>query len=192
MLSALALLVLISACFAAFSVAVPIHFRAHGRMPTGMRVISLASVAGYALFLAIDLPRLRSDMPAPRLCGAAPLAAGSLCLFAWAWTATRSRRLTLAFSEDVPTFVISRGPYRVIRHPFYTSYVMFWLATAVASHSVAGCIAPLALGLLYLRAARREERKFLSSPLSQEYKDYKLRTGMFLPRLSRFRDAQTP
>ena len=39
------------------------------------------------------------------------------------------------------------------------------------------------MGILLTKAARYEERKFQRSPLAEEYRVYKQRTGRFIPRL---------
>jgi protein-S-isoprenylcysteine O-methyltransferase Ste14 len=38
------------------------------------------------------------------------------------------------------------------------------------------------MGLLFTVAARREEKWFLASPLACDYRQYRQRTGMFLPK----------
>jgi protein-S-isoprenylcysteine O-methyltransferase Ste14 len=102
-------------------------------------------------------------------------------LFEWAVKATRERRLSFAFSSDWPVRLMNRGPYRLVRHPFYTSYMLAWIATLVATRQ------PLLLGLIlgmfvfYNRAANYEESKFAASPLADDYASYRARTGKFLP-----------
>jgi protein-S-isoprenylcysteine O-methyltransferase Ste14 len=43
--------------------------------------------------------------------------------------------------------------------------------------------------LFYSAAARKEERKFESSPLASEYEAYRQRTGRFIPKLRSQKDA---
>ena len=95
--------------------------------------------------------------------------------------ATVDSKLSLAFSGDVPTSLNRSGPYRFIRHPFYTSYSLTWLAAAVASAHPVAFIAMGVMVAFYLTAARSEERKFLSSSLADSYRHYRRSTGMFLP-----------
>lgn len=95
--------------------------------------------------------------------------------------ATAISKLSLAFSEDIPTSLNRSGPYRFIRHPFYTSYSLTWLAAAVASAHPVAFIAMGVMVAFYLTAARSEERKFLSSSLADSYRHYRKSTGMFLP-----------
>ena len=128
--------------------------------------------------------------------GAAPVAewrdafgsiaiAGAGGLFAWAVMNTRRRRLTLAFTLDSPGFVVQAGPYAWVRHPFYTSYLAFWVGTAVESPGWRHWAVPAAMAVVYVTAARMEEKRFASSGLAEEYAGYATRTGMMVPRVRR-------
>ena len=46
--------------------------------------------------------------------------------------------------EDTPASLNQSGPYRFVRHPFYTSYSLTWLAAAVATASAASPRVPRA------------------------------------------------
>ena len=121
--------------------------------------------------------------PAGQRASAASLLITSLALFAATVRAVRSRRLATIFTKSEPQWVNMHGPYRFVRHPFYTAYCITYLACFVGSPGAAtfGCAA-LMIGV-YLTAARLEERTFATSDLSREYAAYKARTGMFLPKL---------
>lgn len=111
------------------------------------------------------------------------------CLALLLWTArtTAASQLRVAFDPTLPGGVIRTGPYRLIRHPFYTSYVLFWLACAVATlHPISGVFL-IAIAAINVVAARREERSFVSTTFAAQYEDYRRTTGMFWPRL----DART-
>lgn len=170
------------ACFASFSWAIPTHFHKHGAMPAGMRVIAGLGLVGYAwmAWLLVMFPA-----SAPRLILALVMMAFSLALFWAAISATRTARLTLAYSADLPQRLVRAGPYRFVRHPFYSAYILFWLAGWVASGQEAYAIVPTVMFLLYLRAARMEEGKFASTELAPEYAAYRVSAGMFLPRFGR-------
>lgn len=109
------------------------------------------------------------------------LLAMSQALLRAAVRATTNSKLSLAFSGDVPTNLNRSGPYRFIRHPFYTSYSLTWLAAAVASSHPAAFVALFIMAAFYLSAARQEERKFQSSSLAESYRQYRKSTGMFFP-----------
>jgi protein-S-isoprenylcysteine O-methyltransferase Ste14 len=107
----------------------------------------------------------------------------SLGLFALAVRATRRFRFSLAFSPDLPTRLLRDGPYRWIRHPFYTAYLLAYLAGLVMSANPWLWLVVLGMGWIYLDAARFEERKFAASALAAEHAKYRAEVGMFLPRL---------
>jgi len=129
--------------------------------------------------------------------GPLPSGVGSLLLglsTATFWSAVgacESRRLTAIFENDVPLHLVQRGPYRYIRHPFYASYTMFWLAGWIASGSTLALIsAGIMLGI-YQDAIRQEERKFASSTLAVQYAEYRRRVGMMIPRLRALRPGDS-
>jgi len=143
----------------------------------GTWAISLLSLSGFGFFLWQVLFR-------PLASGwiiACVLFAVSLGLWSWTLAATRSTPPTLAFTGDEPRFMLNAGPYRWIRHPFYSAYLIFWAGTAVATQGVLGWTAVLVLGTVYFVAARHEEGKFARSALAARYAAYAARTGMFLP-----------
>lgn len=169
--------VLSMVCFGSFAWAVKSHFRSRGPVPNGMRVISVASLASMVWLLE----RLLVD----HLVSYWPFAAGmivvALGLFWWAVRTTDRRRLTLAFDDDRPTFLHRHGPYRWMRHPFYASYILFWLATSLATPDLLPWAVPVCFVAIYVVAASKEESKFETSPLSAEYTRYRSDTGMLLP-----------
>lgn len=164
-------------CFAAFVWGVKGHFRSTGEMPTGMKVTSALSTVLFAAFLWHLYQGSSALWPL-----ALVLFTASLAVFAAAINASRQTPPTLAYDNDSPNFLLSHGPYRYVRHPFYLAYVLFWFGTAVAVHSLAGWIAPALMTTLYLDAATREERKFANSELAAAYAAYRTRAGLFWPR----------
>ena len=76
------------------------------------------------------------------------------------------------------------GPYRYVRHPFYLSYMVAFVGVAVAFPSlivVAVCLINVGL---FVYMAVDDERLLLGSALGADYRHYKVRVGMFLPRLA--------
>ena len=169
-------------CFAAFSWGVKGHFRRTGAMPAGMKLTSALSLAGFAWFIWHLTGGVSRAWPL-----VVALFGVALGLFIWAVQATRRTPPTLAFDTDAPSFLVNHGPYRLVRHPFYLAYVMFWVATALAAQTPLAWGAPVVMTTLYYFAARREERKFASSDLSAAYAAYQAQAGMFLPRASVWR-----
>ncbi len=166
--------------FGSFAWGVQRHFRRGDAMPRRMRWLSCASLLALLWFLL----RIVRDGVAGAWPIALTLMLAASALFWAAIGATRARRPTLAFDDDVPAFLYQHGPYRLIRHPFYSAYIVFWIATSLATPGLISWLVPIVFGLVYIDAARREERKFASSALSAQYHLYRERTGMMWPRVS--------
>jgi len=165
-------------CFGSFSWAVKFHFQKSGESPRGMQAVSVLSVVAFAWFICGLVTRPGGYRVVPF-----GLCALSLLLFWWCILHTRSTPFTLAFSLDLPAFLDSQGPYRVARHPFYLSYLLFWVATALAVPGALSWVAPVVMSALYTLAATREEAKFANGVLDGQYRAYRTQTGMFFPLL---------
>ena len=171
-----------------YAVAARTHFVSPEGVPARMRLIAalfLLFGAANARVLAGTAIDLTSLMPGIILHG------GAAWLFFLAVRANRARRLSVAFTTDVPEHLVSSGPYRYIRHPFYTSYCLTWLASAVVAHSVLLLASFVCMTRLSRWAARFEERKFSESGLASVYRRYRANTGMFIPSFrTMWRDIQ--
>lgn len=167
------------ATFASFTWAIPAFFRQLHTQPLGLRLIKYVGAAMLALSCGVHLTA--EDVPAaPQYVGAG-LFALALALF-WATIHVHRRRPPyLAYSPFAPEHIVETGPYRLIRHPFYASYTLGWIANLTISASPILIVPLICMGALYVSAARLEERQFLSSALAQRYAAYMRRTRMFIP-----------
>ncbi len=78
--------------------------------------------------------------------------------------------------------LVTRGPYRWVRHPFYLATALAVVANSLATANwFLALTGGIAFGLLVLRTRIEEEK--LIERFGEEYKDYMKRTGRFLPRL---------
>jgi protein-S-isoprenylcysteine O-methyltransferase Ste14 len=141
-----------------------------------------ASRVSAAVLLAEAAAIAARPVPAARGLAACAVLAVALLLFAWAVAANRRRKLGLAFAGEVPGHVQTSGPYRLVRHPFYASYLLAFAGGAVAAGTPWLAPVVLAGAATYWRAARQEEAAFEASPLCEAYRRYARRVGMFLPR----------
>ena len=142
----------------------------------------------YVIYAVLVLSSLYGDFTMPTNSFGPLLIAMGCCLLSltlfWATIqVTKKRPLTVIFSTDEPAFLFEHGPYRYIRHPYYTSYLLTYLASAMLSSSPLPSICCCTAFCLYLYGARGEEKKFLSSGLATQYQLYQKRTGRFFPRL---------
>jgi protein-S-isoprenylcysteine O-methyltransferase Ste14 len=115
---------------------------------------------------------------------AACILVASIALYEWARHTIWGRRFGLGWGDHVPEELCEQGPYRFVRHPIYLSYMLAWLAAAVAlPHWIT---ATLLVGgtALFAHAARDDERTIAESPLAAGYAAYRSRVGMFWPKFS--------
>ena len=106
-------------------------------------------------------------------------------LFLSALEAARRVPLPRTFVDDpMPRALITTGPFAIIRHPFYLSYSLAWLAAPIATHGPLIALLSVLAIVIYIVAARREE-KMLEDRFGEAYRAYKLGTGMLVPSLVR-------
>ncbi len=166
------------AYFLSISIATRQHFRSDS-YPAGMYVISALSLVGLGTFLYFAF---RSELIFTGLTLVLILIAQGL--FTWAMRHSKNKGLTLALDEQMQSeSIITTGPWRYMRHPFYASYMIFWLGCALATQHIISVIAFLTLSGIYAYSARREERALSSGPLRKDYIEYRDTVGFFYPRL---------
>jgi len=164
----LTLLVTEAACFASFGWAMLRHFQRAGK--TGPGTIFTAAVApAFAGLHVMALAGMPLAQPRPALV----LYMGGAALFWWTVRATRGRGLAACFQGRIPPAVIRDGPYRWMRHPFYTSYTLVWLAGFAATGWWPLAMTAGFMASLYGCAAYTEERDLLRSVLREDYRNYK-------------------
>ncbi|UGY91461.1 methyltransferase family protein [Streptomyces gobiensis] len=85
--------------------------------------------------------------------------------------------------DDAPRHLVTYGAYRRIRHPFYTAFLLAFLAAAVLfPHGITLAVTGYGIAALTATAAR-EERRLSASEFGAEYRAYASGTGRFLPRV---------
>lgn len=174
------LLALGSACFASFCWGLRWHFRTPAATPLGMQLVVLLSLGGFAWF-ARDVG---NGPLGPAWPVAALLLAMAFVVFGAAVRASKVAHLTVAFATDQPQVLIQQGPYRLVRHPFYSAYLTYWVATALARPGWEPWLLVAVFWVVYWHAGSLEEAKFARSHLAPHYASYRRKTGMFVPRAS--------
>lgn len=78
--------------------------------------------------------------------------------------------------------LVTSGPYRFVRHPFYLSFAIAMVGGSLVSANwflfTTGC-----LPLVFIIARTRIEEAMLIERFGDEYRDYMQRTDRFVPRL---------
>ncbi|MBY0554700.1 hypothetical protein K2P97_09235 [bacterium] len=106
----------------------------------------------------------------------------SLCLF---WISARhihGNNFQAIFDYQKPHLHLHTGPYKYIRHPFYTAYILCYLSLIVSLPSKLLTLIIFLIAGYYYWAAKKEESSFLESSFSDSYKNYIKNTGMFFPK----------
>ena len=170
---------LLVACLASFAWGMRKFFSRPAGDTAGMRVIKMCAAVSTLLHLGAIV--LTPQMTTGQVLAAALLYLSALGMFWWAIRTNSPRPLSAAFSPDAPQYLVERGPYSMIRHPFYCSYLLAWTAGIAATGRLWLLPSMVVMLIIYLRAARQEEQKFKSSPLGGLYRQYQSRTGLFFP-----------
>jgi protein-S-isoprenylcysteine O-methyltransferase Ste14 len=170
--------------FVVFARAIRTFFLRPARLPRGMVRLSWAGTCAAVIHLA-TIARSQPSLAAGLVSLAAYLL--SLGLFVWARHTVRSDRLPIAFSEPAapPPAIVRTGPFAMIRHPFYSSYSLTWLAGCAASPEwPVLAVSVLMLGTYWVMACR-EEWSLLTRDNTGIYSAYLAATPRFIPRLVR-------
>lgn len=110
-------------------------------------------------------------------------AVAGIALLSAAWGTHRTKLALWHQNNDAPQTIVTAGPYRIIRHPFYTGFLLVMISAVLALPHWSA-LAVLAYTLVALNVtAVREERRLSSSELGREYRAYAQSTGRFLPHL---------
>jgi protein-S-isoprenylcysteine O-methyltransferase Ste14 len=178
----LAVLLAACACFASYAWGLARFFRRAAADSSNYRLITWATAASVIAQASTILLFYRHG--SLRFAGAMALYAVALGMFWWCIRVNRARPLSLAFSTDAPDHLVVAGPYAAVRHPFYVSYLLCWVAGVVATRCLPLLATVALMAWVYHRAALQEEAKFAASPLAEAYARYAATTGRYLPRIA--------
>jgi protein-S-isoprenylcysteine O-methyltransferase Ste14 len=152
----------------------------HARERTASKRLLEAS-AYVSAFVQLLVILISPPAPLPlRVLGVA-LYVLALVVFGWARLAHGTQRPAFVGVAVIPSFLTQTGPYRVIRHPIYTGYLLAWFAGPVIAAQPWLLLPAVWMFFLHYRAARQEELSFAHTPFARDYAAYQRRTGMFVP-----------
>lgn len=177
-------LLLFTACFGSYAYGLSSFSERIPQKEAGFTAISVAG-AVFMTFHGVCLFFFPSSGGGSELAGLS-LYGGALALFWWAVKVSRRQPLELAYADEDPDYLVISGPYQYIRHPFYSAYMMIWLAGVFASGQ--WMLLPTAgiMLLLYIREAGLEEGRFERSGMREVFLRYKARSGGFFPQRNAF------
>jgi protein-S-isoprenylcysteine O-methyltransferase Ste14 len=158
------------------------------RRKEGAFMLATLRPAGAALWLGIILYMINpawmswSATPLPLWLRWSGVAFLLLCVALLIWTLpTLGTNLTDTVVTREHHTLVTRGPYRWIRHPFYVAMALIATGAALIAANwfvlVSGAVV---FTLLAIRSRVEEEQ--LAARFGDAYREYKKRTGRFLPR----------
>ena len=148
-----------------------------------LRLVGVAGVAGLIAYLINPACMAWAAVPLPgwlRWTGVG-LAFIAGLLLVWMFR-TLGGNLTDTVVTRERHALVTTGPYRWVRHPFYSSAALVILGNSLVAANwlffVAGCVMFL---LLVIRTRKEEDN--LIARFGDDYRNYMQRTGRFVPRL---------
>lgn len=110
--------------------------------------------------------------------------AGAGCSLLMYWTlSSLGKNLTDTVVTRAEATLVTHGPYRWVRHPFYvTAALLMGAVTLLTANWLIGVSSVLVLGMLAIRTPKEEQ--MLIDRFGQSYRDYMAKTGRFFPRIS--------
>ena len=149
-----------------------------------LRLMGVAVWGAVAAFMIDPSVMTWSSLPLPAAARWAGVALTMITAGLLIWTLrSLGPNLTDTVVTRVAHTLVTRGPYRWVRHPFYDCMALFMLSIALTMANwfvlVGGGVA---FTLLVIRS-RREEEKLLER-FGEPYRAYRESTGRFLPKIS--------
>jgi protein-S-isoprenylcysteine O-methyltransferase Ste14 len=86
--------------------------------------------------------------------------------------------------EERPEGVVTTGAFRYVRHPLYLGSILFYLGLAVSTASLFSLVMVIVIFIFYNHIASYEE-KLLEDRFPNEYRNYKIKTGKWMPMIGK-------
>ena len=152
---------------------------------TALRLVALVLWIGTFGYLFFPAYFQWTAMPLPswlRWLGLVLGAFGPLLMY---WTmSSLCKNLTDTVVTRAGATLVTHGPYRWVRHPFYvTAALLIFSVTLLTANWLIGLSGLTVMVLLVVRTAKEEQ--MLIDRFGEEYRQYISTTGRFFPRLSR-------
>jgi protein-S-isoprenylcysteine O-methyltransferase Ste14 len=125
------------------------------------------------------------SLPAWLRWAGAPLGLAAACFLFWTLHSLGANLTDTVVARHKATLV-THGPYRWIRHPFYVAMLLAVIATSLIAANWLLAVAGVGVFALLAVRAAAEERNLVAR-FGRDYEEYRRRTGRFVPRLVRGR-----
>lgn len=152
-----------------------------GRLVLAVPVFALA--LGHAFAPALVAP-LCLPLPAWARSLGLVVTLAALGLLGWTHHAL-GRHFSPSLRVDAAQSLVTSGPYRYVRHPMYSAYLLFFAGLGLlAADPALGLAGAAVIAWLMIARTPREERQ-LAAHFGADYEHFAARTGRFLPRRRR-------
>jgi protein-S-isoprenylcysteine O-methyltransferase Ste14 len=153
------------------------------RSPTDMIGLAAALLGMSGIYVFTGVPAA-ANYPAH----AWAVAAGTLLILSAMWLFRRTHKelgknWSISLEIRDKHQLVSGGPYALIRHPMYTSFLLMALGQAfLLSNWFAGLAGPVGFAVLFFLRVGKEERMMLDN-FGSGYRDYMEKTKRIIPYL---------
>jgi protein-S-isoprenylcysteine O-methyltransferase Ste14 len=122
-------------------------------------------------------------MPTPTWLRWFGVVTGALCSLLMYWTlSSLGKNLTDTVVTRAEATLVTHGPYRWVRHPYYVSTALLMASvTVLTANWLIGVSSVLVLVLLAFRTPKEE--RMLIERFGDDYRRYMAKTGRFVPRI---------
>ncbi|MGE3778286.1 MAG: isoprenylcysteine carboxylmethyltransferase family protein, partial [Pirellulaceae bacterium] len=150
-----------------------------------LRLSGLALWVSTLLYLVYPLAVWWAGWPLPASMRWAAFVVGLSCAGLMYWTlSSLGTNLTDTVVTREQAFLVTHGPYRWVRHPFYfTAALVMASVTILSANTLIGLTSLVVLTMLAKRT--RKEEQLLVARFGDAYREYMATTGRFWPRLPR-------
>ncbi len=155
--------------------------------PEGYVFATILRLAGLGLWIStlvylLSPPLVQwASVPLPPWVRWSGVATGVSCSRLMYWTlSSLGKNLTDTVITRAEATLVTHGPYRWVRHPFYvTAALLMASVTILTANWLIGLSSLIVLFLLNVRTPKEEQ--MLIERFGQQYRDYMAKTGRFFP-----------
>jgi len=151
----------------------------------GLRLTALFMFVGVFAWLINPAWMAWSSLPIPlwlRWTGVTVTVCGGVV---WIWAVHQlGKNLTDTVVTRQQHFLVTTGPYRWVRHPFYVGLVLLLLGISLATANWFILMTGSTLWFAFLLPRTRIEERKLLERFGDDYRAYTRRVGRFVPRLT--------
>lgn len=151
-----------------------------------LRAVALVLMIATIAYLVHPPTVAWAAMPIPISLRVFGVATGLACSgLMYGTLAALGKNLTDTVDTRASATLVTDGPYRWVRHPFYvTTALVMASATLISASALIGLLSVVVLTLLAIRTPKEEQK--LAERFGESYHEYARRTGRFLPRWPRW------